>query len=64
MLQTKVFEKLKKHILCLIFFFFENPALYEIVWKIIVKPERPQMTIQRMRITCWITKVATDTQNV
>jgi len=28
--------------------------------KILVQPDRPQMTIQRMRFSCWITK-ATDT---
>jgi hypothetical protein len=35
-------------------------AVYEIMWKNIVEPNRPQMTIWRMRITCWIAK-ATDT---
>jgi len=29
------------------------------MWKNILKPGRPQMTIWRMRILCWITK-ATD----
>ena len=32
----------------------------EIMWKNMVQPNRPQMTIRRMRIACWITK-ATDT---
>jgi hypothetical protein len=36
-------------------FFFENPAVCEIVWKNVVKPDRPQMAIWRMRIACWIT---------
>jgi len=27
-------------------FIFENRALYEITWKNIVQPDRPQMTIQ------------------
>jgi hypothetical protein len=31
-------------------FFFENRAVYEIMWKNIVQPDRPQMTIRRMRI--------------
>jgi len=35
------------------FFFFENRALYVIIWKNI---DKPQMIIWRMRITCWITK--------
>ena len=37
-------------------FFFENRAVYEIMWKNIVERGRPQMTIWRMRIACWITK--------
>ena len=38
------------------FFFFENCAFYKIMWENIVKPDRPQITIWRMRIACWITK--------
>ena len=38
------------------FFFFEKLAIFEIMWKIIAQPRRPQMTIWRMRIACWITK--------
>jgi len=37
-------------------FFFGNRAVYEIMWKNIVERGRPQMTIWRMRISCWITK--------
>jgi hypothetical protein len=37
-------------------FFFENFSICEIMWKNIVKPGRPQMTIWRLRIACWITK--------
>ena len=33
-------------------FFFENPAVYEIMWKTSVEPGRPHMTIWRMRIAC------------
>jgi len=40
----------------LIFFFFENRAVYEIMWKNVVVPDEPQMTIWRMRIACWIPK--------
>jgi hypothetical protein len=29
-------------------------AVYEIMWKNIVEPGRPQMTIRRMRIACWL----------
>jgi len=38
------------------FFSFENRAVYEIMWKNIVQPDRPQMTIWRMPIACWIPK--------
>jgi len=42
-------------------FSFENRAVYDIMWKNIVQPDRPQMTIQRMRVACYTTK-ATKTQ--
>jgi hypothetical protein len=38
-------------------FVFENLAVYEIKRKNIVERGRPQMTIWRMRIACWISKV-------
>jgi len=41
-------------------FFVESRAVYEIMWKNVVKLGRSQMTIWRMRIACGITK-ATDT---
>jgi len=34
------------------FFSPENRAVYEVMWKIMVQPDRPQMTIWRMRIAC------------
>jgi hypothetical protein len=34
----------------------DNRAVYEIMWKNIVQPVRPQMTIWRMRIECVIPK--------
>jgi hypothetical protein len=34
--------------------FFEDRAVYEIMWKYIVEPGRSQMTIWCMRIACWI----------
>ena len=37
-------------------FFFENLAVYKIMWKNIIEPGRPQMTIWRMRIACGIPK--------
>jgi len=36
-------------------FSFENRAVYEIMWTNILELGRPQMTIRRMRISCWIT---------
>jgi len=41
--------------------FVDNIAVYEIMCgNIVEEPDRPQMTMWRMRIACWITK-ATDT---
>jgi len=40
--------------------FLKNRAVYEKMWKNIVDPDRPQTTVWRMRIACWITK-ATNT---
>jgi hypothetical protein len=38
------------------FFFF---SVYEIMWKNVVQRGRPQMTIRRMRVACWIPKSRT-----
>ena len=41
----KVVEKIKKHIVCSeMFLVFENRAVYEIMRKNIVEPDKPQMT--------------------
>jgi len=66
MFQTKIAEKLQTHILHSITFFFkENRAVYEIMWRHIVEQGRPQMTIWRTRIACWIPKATnTHTQAV
>jgi len=37
-------------------FFSENHAVYEIMWKNIIQPDRPYMTTWRMRIACCIPK--------
>jgi hypothetical protein len=42
--------------------FFENPAFYGIMWRNMLQPDRPQNTIWRMRIECWIPK-ATNTHS-
>ena len=40
------------------------PSGYEIMWKNIVEPERPQMTVWRVHLTCWVTTaVRTNTQS-
>jgi hypothetical protein len=36
-------------------FFFENLTLFEVMSKKNVKPDRPQITISRMRIAFWTT---------
>jgi len=44
------------------YFFPPKIAVYEIMWENTVERGRPQMTIWRMRIACWITK-ATNTHS-
>ena len=56
---AEVVEKIKTHVVCsmTIFFFFENRAVHETVWKnIIIELDRSQMTIWCMCVACWITK--------
>jgi len=53
MFQTKVVEKTKTHIVCSITL-FDNRAFCEVMWKNIIEPGRPQITILRMPIACWI----------
>ena len=36
--------------------FYKNRFVYEMMWKNIVDPERPQMKIRCMRISRWIPK--------
>ena len=56
MFQTKVIEKIKTHISYSIFFFFKNRAVYEIMRKNNVEPDRPQKTIWRRRFARSIPK--------
>ena len=43
----------KKHTFCVQeVFFLENLAFYETMWKNIIYPDRPQMTVRHMRIAC------------
>ena len=56
-----VTRSLYLYIICSRNFFPENCAVYELIWKNMVQPDRPQMkTILCIRIACWITK-ATNT---
>jgi BarA-like signal transduction histidine kinase len=43
--------------------FSENRTVYEIMWKNIVQPDRRQMAIWRMYISCWKPKI-TDTLTI
>jgi hypothetical protein len=51
------------HFVCNNFFFLENRAVYETIWKNIVESGRSQMTVWRMRIARWVPK-ATNTQYI
>jgi hypothetical protein len=50
----KFVEKIKSHVLCSVA--FDSCAVYEITRKNIVEMGRPQMTIWRMPIACWMPK--------
>ena len=55
----KIVEKIKTPMLCSVTFtFFKNRTIWEIMWKNIVDPGRPHITIGCMRIACWIPEVA------
>jgi len=56
MFQTKFVEKIKTHILCSITSFWKLCRLWDKVKKNMVKLERPQMTVWRKSIACWISK--------
>jgi hypothetical protein len=46
------------------FFFFEDRAVYEVMWKYTVNPGRPQMTIRRMRLHAGYKWIQTHTRNM
>jgi hypothetical protein len=56
MLETRVKMEIKTHILCPITSVFRNSVVYGIMRKNVVKLDRPQTAIRRMRFACWITK--------
>jgi len=54
MFQIKVVDKIKTRTLNSTNFIFENRVVYEIMWKNILEPGRPHMTIWRMCISSWV----------
>jgi len=56
--QTEVVQKLKTHSLCSRNYFYENRAVYKIIWKkeSTVEQATDDNITRRMRIACWITK--------
>jgi hypothetical protein len=58
---TNLLENTKTHILCSINFFPQNRAVRKKIWKNIVQPDKPRMTIRRMRFACLITKATYST---
>jgi hypothetical protein len=61
MFQTIDVEKIKTHF-TFNNFSSENRAVYEIMWKNVIQPGRPQVTLRDMRIAYWITN-ATNTHS-
>jgi BarA-like signal transduction histidine kinase len=55
MFHTKVVEKIKTRVLFSVTF-PDNRDIYDIMWKNMVEPDRPQMTIWRSRVARWIPK--------
>jgi hypothetical protein len=62
MFQVKDVEKNKTDFMPINFFLLDNRAVYELMWKDVVDPNRPQMAIRRMSFACWMYK-ATDTRS-
>ena len=58
----KVVDEIRTYILYPITIFLKIEPFYERIWKNIIGRDRPQVTIWRMRISCWITK-ATNTHS-
>jgi len=63
MYHTKGVEKIETHFM-FNNFFFENLAVYEIMWKHFVQCGRSQVTIWRTRIVLWIPKATNASQIV
>jgi len=61
MCHTKIVVTITTHILCSVtflsfffFFFFLKFSSYYIMWKNTAEPDRPQITVWHIRISCWI----------
>jgi hypothetical protein len=64
MFQTTFFGR-NQHTFYVQQLFPENRAVYGIIWENMAKPDRPQITIRRMRFACWVTKaIDIYTQNI
>ena len=55
MFPTNTVEEIKPRIFVHLLF-SENHAVFEVMWKNIVERGRPQMSIRRLHIVCWIPK--------
>ena len=62
MFQTKVVEKIETHILCSVIIFRKSCRLWDNAGENMAQRGRPQKTLPRMRIACWIPK-ATNTHS-
>ena len=56
MFQATAVEKIKTYFV--LKNFFENCAVHDIMWKNIVQSDKPQVTVWRSHIICWILKAA------
>ena len=61
MFRSNFIKKFKKRILYSITV-FRKSLLFEVMWTSFVEPDKPRMTIWRMRLACWRTK-ATNTHS-
>jgi hypothetical protein len=64
MFQATAAEKIKTHFSRSITFFLENRAVYEIMWRNSVEPDKPQMAVWRMRLHAEYLWLQTHTHNM
>jgi len=58
---TKFVERIRTHFMFRNF--FKNSAIYEIICKNMVEPDRPQIIVRHMWIACWISN-STDMHSI